>query len=50
MKTTRRTLAATCGCNTCQCARRCRCQDLNALIALTLWDISRSLRRGKVRN
>jgi len=37
-----------CGCNrTCRCHRelRCRCHDYNALLALTLWDYGRMIRR-----
>jgi hypothetical protein len=37
-----------CGCGrTCHCRNevRCRCHDLNALLALALWDYSRALRR-----
>ena len=41
-----------CGCNRpCHCQRelRCRCHDLNALLALTLWDYGRMLRRKTLR-
>ncbi len=37
-----------CGCGrTCRCRNesRCRCHDYNALLALTLWDYGRAIRR-----
>ncbi|MCW5547966.1 MAG: hypothetical protein KIT44_03300 [Opitutaceae bacterium] len=38
---------ARCGSPRCRCnlTPRCRCHDLNALLALTLWDFSRRLHR-----
>ncbi|MBW7895435.1 MAG: hypothetical protein H3C27_10010 [Opitutaceae bacterium] len=43
---------AACGCTRCRCHAelRCRCHDLNALIALTLWDYGRSLRHRRSAN
>jgi hypothetical protein len=41
-----------CGCSDrCRCSRelRCRCHDLNALLALALWDYSRALSRHRAR-
>ena len=40
-----------CGCVRCECHRgpRCRCHDLNALLALALWDYGRALRRRSAR-
>ena len=41
-----------CGCGRacrCQNESRCRCHDLNALLALILWDYSRMLRRKTLR-
>jgi hypothetical protein len=41
-----------CGCGrSCRCYRelRCRCHDLNAFLALALWDYSRMLRRRRTR-
>lgn len=46
-KKTRPVTPPPCGCSNCLCHRdlRCRCHDYNALLALVLWDLGRSLRR-----
>ena len=51
-KSTAKTSLPSCGCNrSCQCQSplRCRRYDLNALLALALWDYSRLLRRHRAR-
>ncbi len=47
MPKTNSSVIPSCGCTRCECHRgpRCRCHDLNALLALALWDYARMLRR-----
>lgn len=41
-----RSSSAACGCRRCTCANapRCRCHVFNALVALALWDLRRTVR------
>jgi hypothetical protein len=51
-KTSTTSAIPACGCKQhcrCQRALRCRCHDYNALLALTLWDYSRAVRRHLAR-
>ncbi|MBX3750189.1 MAG: hypothetical protein KF897_08880 [Opitutaceae bacterium] len=50
-KTNTSSVIPPCGCARCPCDRgpRCRCHDLNALLALALWDYGRMIRRRRTR-
>lgn len=50
-KSSAQTPIPSCGCNRCHCQRglRCRCHDMNSLLALVLWDFGRMIRRQRSR-
>ncbi len=49
-KSSMKKVIPSCGCQKCRCHNelRCHCHDYNALLALTLWDYGRMIRRQRL--